>query len=152
MRIIHFVRTNWKENVTSCCFNFKMVPIINTIIIILFGMPDILCISLPLLAYIHGYWLQEDSTPVHVHPIMYQVPRSTCTLHITLCTKCKFLPFWSRVYIFTIQMCQLLTWQTGTFGLETSVSKKNSPLKMIKLFQFHKSAFPTVLLLMPAVI
>ncbi len=44
------------------------------------------------------------------NPAQHVVPRLMCSLHVTLCTKCEFLPFWN--HIFTVKM-----WGESRFNL-----------------------------------
>ena len=75
-------------------------------------------------------------------PSMCLLLRSTCTQHITLCTKYEFLQFWNR--IFTIKMWGHSKF-TLTYGYLMSVklcpikSEVNSHPKMAKLFWFQNS-------------
>ncbi len=57
-------------------------------------------------------WISEDGEGSEDDCVQYREH-----LHITLCTKCEFLPFWNR--IFTIKT-QDSTWQTGTYDCEAS--------------------------------
>ncbi len=82
---------------------------------------------------------------------MYLIPWSMCTLHIcilhiNLCTKCEFSPFWK--HIFTIKMWSdfrfILT--NGYLRLWSSVILWrwiHLSIKLAKLFRFQNSVFVT---------
>ena len=86
-----------------------------------------------------------DSTPVRVavrwpHPSMYPVPRSMCTLHVTLYTKCEFSSFQNR-FFFTTKVVNVTDGYLWLCSIVPPSQKVNLPLKITKLFQLQNTPF-----------
>ena len=82
---------------------------------------------------------------------MCPVPWSTCRLHVTLRTKCEYLPFFEALYFhhkivrrIQIQLDRRVPMTVQVRPIMSKIHFVYSPLKITKLFQFQNSAFPTV--------
>ncbi len=78
-------------------------------------------------------------------PSMCRVPRSTCTLHVTLCTKCEFLPFWNRIITIKMWGESRFNLTDGYLWLWSFVPSSQKWIRLTKLpsyFSFKTPSFP----------
>ena len=74
------------------------------------------------------------------------IAQSTCPLHVSLCTKCEFSPFWNGIFTIKMRGESRFILKNGDLWLKLCPikSKVNLPPKIAKLLQFQKSVSPTV--------